>query len=138
VLEPGGHFAFATWDRTSAIPLLKLVFDDHIIPFFRGEDTHRFYVPFALHDPAVLTGLLTNAGFRNNKVQRVTFSGRAGSPKDVVHAFFLMHRMGREVREKDPAAVPRIAQALEQSIGEHFGAGEFSFELSAWIGIGQK
>jgi ubiquinone/menaquinone biosynthesis C-methylase UbiE len=138
VLRPGGHFAFATWDRTGAMPLLKLIWDDHVVPFFRGEDTHRFYVPFALHDPAILNGWLTKAGFTNNNVQRVTFSGSAGSSRDVVNAFFLKHRLGREVKEKDPAAFPRIAETLEQAIGEHFGAGEFSFELSAWIGIGQK
>ena len=138
VLKPGGHFAFATWDRTMSMPLFKLIIDDHVTPFFRGEDTQRFYVPFALNDPVLLNKFLVNAGFSNNKVIRVSFSGSARSPKDVVNGLFLMHPMGREVKEKDPAAVPRIAEALEHSISEHFGAGEFTFELSAWIGIGAK
>jgi len=138
VLKPGGHFAFATWDQTNAIPLLKLIIDDHIIPFFKGEDIHRFSVPFALHDPALLNHLLINAGFRDNKVRRVTFTGNAASPRDVLNGLFLKHPMGGEVKEKDPSAVPRIAESLEHSISENFGAGEFSFELKAWIGIGRK
>ncbi len=138
VLKPDGYFAFATWDRTTAIPLIKLIIDDHITPFFNGEDLSRFHVPFALHDPAVLNNFLLNAGFRGNKIRRVNFFGRAASPRDVVNGLFLMHPMGRQVREKDPAAVARIAEDLERSISETFGAGEFTFELSAWIGIGRK
>jgi ubiquinone/menaquinone biosynthesis C-methylase UbiE len=138
VLKPEGHFAFATWDRTSGIPLLKLIIDDHIVPLFEGEDTDRFYIPFALHDPRQLTHFLTNAGFTNNKVQRVAFVSRASSPREIVNAFFLRHSMGREVREKAPDAFPKVAETLERAIGERFGTGEFSFELSAWIGIGQK
>ena len=138
VLKPGGYFAFATWDRTNAIPLMKLIIDDHVTPFFTGEDHSRFHVPFALHDPALLSNFLINAGFRDNKVRRVSFFGSAASTKDVVNGLFLMHPMGRQVKEKDPAAVVRIAEDLEKSIGETFGTGEFTFELSAWIGIGRK
>lgn len=138
VLKPGGHFAFATWDRTTAMPLIKLIIDDHIAPFFEGEDLQRFHIPFALHDPAVLNDFLVSAGFRDIEVRRVTFPGRAVSPKHVVNGLFLLHPMSRAVKEKDPAAVPRIAEALERSISKAFGAGEFSFELSAWIGVGRK
>lgn len=138
VLKPGGYFAFATWDRTTAIPLLKLIIDDHIAPFFKGEDIGRFHVPFALHDPVLLNGFLANAGFGHHEVKRVTFFGRAASPRAVVNAFFLMHPMGRQVEEKDPAAVAPIARALEDSISKTFGAGEFTFELNAWLGIGRK
>ena len=138
VLKPGGHFAFMTWDSTKGNPLMKLIYDDHIIPFFKGEDVQRFYAPFALHDPERLDNMLRNGGFSDIKVRRVSFSGKAASPMDVVKGMFLLHRLGREVKEKDPTAVARIAEALERSIGEKFGAGEFSFELSAWISIGQK
>ena len=138
VLKPGGYFAFATWDRTSAIPLMKLIIDDHITPFFKGEDPDRFHVPFALHDPALLNNFLINAGFRDNGVRRVSFFGSAASPKDVVNGLFLKHPMGQQVKEKDPAAVVRIAEDLEKSISATFSTGEFTFELSAWIGIGRK
>ena len=80
VLRPGGYFAFATWDRTIAIPLIKLIVDDHIAPFFEGEDIERLHVPFALHDPAVLIRFLTNAGFKDCDVRRVTFTEEPRRP----------------------------------------------------------
>jgi ubiquinone/menaquinone biosynthesis C-methylase UbiE len=138
VLKPGGHVAFATWDRTTAIPLIKLFIEDHIIPFFKEEDPQRFRTPFSLHDPVELEELLKTAGFGEINVKRLSFRGEAASPKHAVNALFLKHRLGREVMEKDPAAVPRIAKALEKSVSENFGAGAFTFELSAWIAIGRK
>ena len=138
VLKPGGHFAFATWDRTAAIPLIKLIIDDHVAPLFKGEDIDRFHVPFALHDPSLLNNFLINAGFKDSSVRRVSFLGTAASPKHVVNGLFLMHPMSRQVKEKDPAAVVRIAKDLEESITTIFGPGKFTFELSAWIGIGRK
>jgi SAM-dependent methyltransferase len=138
VLKPGGHVAFMTWDRTTAIPLIKLIVDDHVAPFFAGADIQRFHVPFALNDPAVLNGLLTNAGFKDCNVRRVGFTGTAKSAMHVVNGLFLLHPTSKAVKEKDPAAVPRVAEALERAIREKFGDGEFSFELSAWIGVGRK
>jgi hypothetical protein len=85
-----------------------------------------------------LNKFLISAGFRDIEIRRVPFSGKAASARDVVNGLFLLHPMSRQVREKDPSAVVRIAEELEASIGETFGTGELTFELSAWIGIGRK
>jgi ubiquinone/menaquinone biosynthesis C-methylase UbiE len=138
VLKPGGYFVFATWDRTDAIPLFKLVIDDMVIPFFKGEDTSRFYMPFSLHDPQQLLGFLKQTGFKHNKVMHVVFTGHTDSPMNIVNGLFLKHPLGREVKEKDPAAYNHIAAEMEHRIIERFGPGPFEFELKALIGIGQK
>lgn len=138
VLEPGGYFVFMTWDRTADMPLFKLVIDDTVIPFFKGEDTTRFYTPFSLHDPEQLNGFLRQAGFRHNKVMHVVFEGQTGSPMNIVNGLFLKHPLGREVKEKDPTALDRIASEMEQLIIGQFGTDPVEFELKAFIGIGQK
>lgn len=138
VLKPGGHFVFATWDRTADTPLFRLVIDGNIVPFFDQEDTARFYLPFSLHDQGQMQRFLADAGFRNMKVMLIKFEGSAGSVKDIVNGLFLKHPMGRAVEEREPGAVSRIAAAMERSLVEYFGTGPFRFGLKAWIGMGQK
>lgn len=138
VLKPGGYFAFATWDRTDDTPLFKLVIDDTVIPFFEGEDTSRFYTPFSLHNPEQLLDFMKQAGFKHNKVTLVEFSGHTDSVMNIVSGLFVKHPLGREVKEKDPAAFNRIAAKLENRLTAYFGSLPFDFALKAWIGIGQK
>src|ERR1700761_3090253 len=47
ILKPGGKFMFSTWDDTLNMPLFKLMINETIVPNFDGEDTTRFFVPFA-------------------------------------------------------------------------------------------
>ncbi len=81
VLKPGGRFIFATWDRTENIPILNLIFNELVIPFFKGTDTTRFLVPFSLYEPAKLFDYLSEAGFTNNNVFRVEFKGSEFFPE---------------------------------------------------------
>jgi ubiquinone/menaquinone biosynthesis C-methylase UbiE len=138
VLKPGGKYIFATWDRTDNIPLFKLIFNDLVLPFFAGEDTTRFLVPFSLHDPVQLDHFMQQAGFKEHSVLPMKFTGSTALPIDIVNGLFLKHPLGREVAAKDPAAVERIAKDMEQQIVRQFGKGPLVFALAGWIGIGQK
>lgn len=138
VLRPGGRCVFSTWDKTENMPLLRLVFDELVIPFFEGEDITRFRVPFSMYDPAVLEGLLEGAGFTGNRVFSVDFRSGAASPEDIVNGFFLKHPLGRAVAEKDPEAVQGIAAEMLERIKARLGEGDIVVDLRAWIGIGQK
>ncbi|MBS1949324.1 MAG: methyltransferase domain-containing protein [Bacteroidetes bacterium] len=138
VLKPGGHFAFATWDRIADMPLFKIPLMDHIIPFFKGEDTSRFHLPFSLHDPRELLGFLKNAGFKHNKIMFIEFSGTTDDVMNIVNGMFLKHPLSRAVHDKDPARVSPIAVEIERSLTAFFGKAPFEFSLKAWIGIGQK
>ncbi|HCL83705.1 MAG TPA: hypothetical protein DIC22_07010 [Chitinophagaceae bacterium] len=138
VLKPGGRFIFATWDRTEDIPILNLIFNEWVIPFFEGEDTARFLIPFSLYEPAKLFDYLSEAGFTNNNVFRVEFKGRSSSPKNLVNGLFLKHPIGREVAKKDPAAMHPIAAEMEKHIVGQFGENDILFDLKALIGMGHK
>ncbi|QEH41926.1 class I SAM-dependent methyltransferase [Chitinophaga sp. XS-30] len=138
VLKPGGHFVFATWDRADSMPLTELLLNTLIIPVFKGEDTTRFCISTALHDPAVLNTYLENAGFQHHRVMFVSFKGHANSPQQVVNSYFLKHPLGRAAKEKEPADFDRIANELEEAVIQRFGTGAFEFELRALVGIGRK
>jgi SAM-dependent methyltransferase len=138
VLKPGGRFIFATWDSSENIPLFNIIFNELVIPFFKGEDATRFRTPFSLHEPAKLIDFLRESNFTNNSVLPIKFNGNSSSPKNVVDALFLKHPLGREVADKDPTAVNSIAEEMERRLTRQFGEGEFLFDLKALIGIGQK
>jgi ubiquinone/menaquinone biosynthesis C-methylase UbiE len=138
VLKPGGKFMFFTWDDTLNMPLFKLLVDDLILPHFRDEDTTRFKVPFAMHQPQLLIDCMKNAGFKNVVSNKIMLTSGASVPELVVKAFFRKHPLGKEVLAKDPSAFEAVAGAFQNGIVERFGAEKPSFELSAFLTTGLK
>jgi len=138
VLKCGGRLVFSTWDSVDNIPLLDLIFNQLILPFFKGEDLTRFLVPFSLYEPAVLSGLLRDAGFTDCRIVPIQFAGRSASPEGVVNGFLVKHPLGRQVAAKDPAAVQPMAEEMQRRLALRFGVSDLVFDLKALIGIGHK
>jgi ubiquinone/menaquinone biosynthesis C-methylase UbiE len=138
VLRPGGKFIFSTWDKTANVPLLKLIFNDTILPYFKGEDTTRFVVPFSLFDPLLLENWMEETGFRNIKISRLVLPSKATAAKEIVNAFFIKHSLGGEVAAKDPDDFARVARKMEDKIVRQFGAAEINFELTAFVAAAEK
>jgi ubiquinone/menaquinone biosynthesis C-methylase UbiE len=138
VLKPGGKYIFSTWDTTSNVPLLKLIFNDTILPYFKDEDTTRFLVPFSLFDPGLLENWMEEAGFRNIKIEHVVLPSKAPAAKEIVNAFFIKHSLGSEVAAKDPADFDKVAKKMQEEIIKQFGATDLNFELAAFVATGEK
>jgi SAM-dependent methyltransferase len=138
VLKSGGRFVFATWDKTRNIPVMSIILEDLIIPFFKDEDTSRFRIPFSMYEPAKMIEFFEAAGFVNNGVFPIEFSGICPSPMHMVNGMLLKHPLGREITSKDPNALMPIAEELERRIANELGKKNFPIELHAWIGMGQK
>ncbi len=136
ILKPGGRYIFSTWDSTESMPLLHIVFNETIIPFFREEDPARFITPFSLYKSSQLVDFLTAAGFRNSRVVPVHFTSRS-TVDNIVNGFLLKHPISRQVVSQDPAALPILAENMKNRITKEFGDGEISFELKSLIGIGE-
>jgi len=138
VLKPGGVFLFSTWEKTDDVGILKLVYNDHVLPFFAGEDSARFLVPFSLHNPKQLTSYLQAAHFVDPTVERVSLKGAGSSAADLVKGFFTTHSMGQEVADRDPKEFDAMARRMEQAIRERFGDRPVVCELFAYFGAGVK
>jgi SAM-dependent methyltransferase len=138
VLKPGGKFMYFTWDDTKKMPLFKLMINDYIVPNFEDEDTTRFFLPFSMYDPVVLENYLTGAGFKNVHAEHVALTSGVTTAKDVVDAFLLKHRLGREVAAKDPALLGPLSEKMEQEITSKFGEKDLQFGLSAFLTTGVK
>ena len=138
VLKPGGRFIFSTWDKTENIPVLKLVFNDVIIPCLGGDDPQRLLVPFSLHDPAQLQTWMHEAGFTNMDCNRVVLPSGADSPEQVINGLFVKHSLGQQVLEKDPEKYKEMEEKLVEGISREFGSAALKFDLAAFLTSGQK
>jgi ubiquinone/menaquinone biosynthesis C-methylase UbiE len=138
VLKPGGKFMFFTWDDTLHMPLFKTLVNDLILPHFKDEDTTRFFVPFALHDPKLLEGFLQKSGFKNIVVSKVVLGSGSSSPKNVADALYRKHPLGREIMAKEPLEFEPVAQKFEEEIAIQFGTESPVFHLSAFLTSGEK
>jgi ubiquinone/menaquinone biosynthesis C-methylase UbiE len=138
VLKPGGTFIFTTWDKTDNIPLLKLLFNDLILPCFKDEDTSRFLIPFSLFDPPLLEIWMKEANFSDVTISRVTLLSHAPTPQPIIDGFFLKHSLGKEVLEKSPADFNELIPKMEEQIIRQFGSANISFDLSAFYVSGKK
>jgi len=138
VLKPGGSFTFSTWERTENIDIFRLILNETIFPFFKGEDTTKFIVPFSMYDENVLKNYLLKAGFNEAKVERIVLPGEAPNPMHIVNGLLLKHSLGKEVYDRDPAALEPMAKKLEQAIIKRFSTGPIRCELAAFVSTGIK
>lgn len=138
VLKPGGRLIFSTWDSTREIPFLHLLFDEILLPFFQTPDKTKYVVPFHMHHPEQLDGLMDQAGFQHRSVEKIDLMGTSASPAELVQGFIYKHQMGHEIREQDPDAVERIAKSLEVEIGRRFGEGPVTCQLRCLVGTAQR
>jgi ubiquinone/menaquinone biosynthesis C-methylase UbiE len=138
VLKPGGVFLFSTWEKTDRVEIFKIIYNDHVIPFFASEDPARFVVPFSLHNPDQLKTFVTKAGFSQEKIEKVTLQGAGQSAHDLVQGFFVTHAVGQEVADRDPVAFESIAKSMEQAIVKKFNDKPVVCELTSYFGSGTK
>ncbi|GAC1303222.1 MAG: class I SAM-dependent methyltransferase [Mucilaginibacter sp.] len=138
VLKPGGRFIFTTWDKTENMPLLKLIFNDIMQPYFKPEDTARLFVPFALHNPAVMEGWMREAGFTDVRSERVVLPSGAPSAEPIVNGLFIKHSLGKEIMDSHPAEFENVAKRFTEGIEQQFGRTDIHFELSAFKVSGKK
>jgi ubiquinone/menaquinone biosynthesis C-methylase UbiE len=138
VLRPGGRFIFSTWDKLDNLPLLKLIFKEHVIAYFKHEDPARFQVPFSLHDTAVLKSWMEAAGFSHVETNRVQLVCHSPSVEEIVKGYFTKHSLGAEVYTKDPGAFDEMARKIEEDVIRLFGPTDINFELTAFFVSGEK
>ncbi|HEY9001858.1 MAG TPA: methyltransferase domain-containing protein [Mucilaginibacter sp.] len=138
VLKPGGKLMIFTWDDTLNMPLFKLLIDDLILPYFSGEDTTRFKVPFSLHDDKTLNKWLKNSGFKEAESTKISLPSGTSTSELIVTGLFSKHPLGKEIMTKDPDAFEPVALKFAEGITEEFGAENTSFPLSALLTTGVK
>jgi ubiquinone/menaquinone biosynthesis C-methylase UbiE len=138
VLKPGGKLMLFTWDDTLNIPLFKLLINDLMLPYFEGEDTTRFFVPFSLHDPQQLAGWLQDTGFKEAESKNIKLMSGNVSHEHIESGIFRKHPLGRQMMDKAPSAYETVAQKLREGITAMYPGENVSSPLSAFLTTGVK
>lgn len=93
--------------------------------------------PFAFADPALVRGVLSQAGFIPGAPQLIDYAYRAGEgPDAAAQALHFFQRIGpaaRMLATIEPDARPAILQRLAALLAEHARDGVVEFPASAWI-----
>lgn len=138
VLKPGGKFFFSTWDSSKNIPIINLVFNKVLLPFFKGDDTTIYLVPFSMSDLEQHKELLTKSRFKKIAVNNLKFRGSSPSAQEVVNGFILKHSLGKEISKKNPEALNELAAVALKKIEKEFGTNHVVSPLSAIFASGEK
>lgn len=70
VLKRGGIFLFSVWDRIEDNPA-SAINAETVEGLFPGDAEVRFRTPYEMHDPATLRPLLFEAGFREERIEKM-------------------------------------------------------------------
>ena len=133
VLNEGGHYLLAIWDkiernRLSEVAqrtLIELFPDDP--PLFIREG------PFGYADPLAIELDLHEAGFGTVDIETLEFRSRSSSARDAAMAFCYGTPMAIEVEDREPGSLERAFAAVEQAFGQFEAANGIDEPMAAHI-----
>lgn len=125
VLQPGGTFLFNVWDElvyNPRVSIIKRVMDD----IFK-EDAPSFLKkgPYSYFDKDEIRDSLTNAGFRNVRIDAVEKQGYYSSPDDLIKGFVDGSPLSEYMRDKPASIREALRSKLREELtiqAEQYGA----------------
>src|SRR5262249_22162248 len=120
VLKPGGRLYVSVWDSLAANPSARITHET-VATFFPKDPPGFYTVPFSLHDPEVVGGLLADAGFADIRWERVDKTGVSPSAADAVLGLIDGSPIYLAIMEKWPDAVPEIRAAIAKNLAASLG-----------------
>ena len=120
VLEPGGRFLFSVWDRLEDNPVPRIT-HEAIATFFPSDPPQFYTIPFSLHDPAVVRGLLEGAGFVDVRWERLDRTGMSPSAADATIGLIEGNPVYLAIMQRRPAALADIKATVARNVAAAFG-----------------
>lgn len=116
VLKPGGQFIFSTWDKAENHAFFDLVFNQHLIPYAKDKPAASLLVPFNMYDTKELKNYMSEAGFRDISIEKVTLETESPSAENISKAYFLPGN-NPEAEEALQKARTALVKDLESKFG---------------------
>ena len=120
VLKPGGRFLFNVWDSLASNDQSRVAHET-ILSFFETDPPRFFETPFGWHDTKRMRGFLEGAGFRDINVTPVDFDCVSPSAADAAAGLVQGTPVVVAVKERDPAQIPKLTDAVAQALREQLG-----------------
>ena len=132
VLAPGGTFLFSTWDSLEKNMFAKRAHET-IAGFFPDNPPTFYQVPFSLHRPDVLTGMLAETGFKDVQVDAVSFQGKSPSSRDLARGLVEGNPVGNTIRERGDIDEAAVIEAVARVVAAEFGDRPVRIPLHAFV-----
>jgi SAM-dependent methyltransferase len=120
VLAPGGRFVFNVWDRVEENPC-ALNYDEVMERMFPGDQELIFRVPFQMADEGLLRGLLEEAGFAAEKIEKVRVPVEGVTARDIATGQVRGSPRGLLLAKRGAdfdSVIDQVADALEKRGGK--------------------
>jgi len=133
VLKPGGQFIFVTWDKAENNITLNI--SQQTVIHYLKETPPPFYArPYAMHDPVELRNHLTDAGFSNTTIEKVTLYGECPTAMDAAIGFVEGNSIIHEILKDGTELLETIKSEIVEKINSRVSIDPVKSELNAWIG----
>src|SRR5260370_5438088 len=121
VLRPGGRLLVSVWDHLEDNPAPRITHET-VATYFPSDPPTFYAVPFSLHDPTVVHGLLDGAGFEDVQRQLMDPVGVAPSAAHAVVGLIEGNPIYGAIMERRPSALaeikPAVANTLPTTLGD--------------------
>ena len=120
VLKPGGRLYVSVWDSLAANPVPRITHET-VVTFFPKDPPSFYTVPFSLHDTAVVSGLIGDAGFTDIRWERVDKTGVSPSAADATFGVIDGSPIYLAIMERGPDALPELRAAIAKNLAAALG-----------------
>jgi SAM-dependent methyltransferase len=133
VLKPDGRFIFNVWDSLPNNPVFETV--QRTVADLYPEKPPGFIsrTPCGYHDPDTIRRDLRTAGFQDCRIELVTKTWNASSPRDPAIAFCQGSPMLQEIMTVDPSGPGRAIDAVVAAIAAHHPEVPPAFQTQALV-----
>ena len=115
VLKPGGVFLVSVWDRLEDNPVPRITHET-VRTFFPADPPQFYTIPFSLHDVAVVSRWLEDAGFVDVRGERIERRGESPSAADAVIGLIEGNPIYQAIMDRRPSALPEIESTLAKNL----------------------
>jgi hypothetical protein len=132
VLKPGGVFVFNVWDAIEHNELCQIAHET-IAGYFDKDPPTFYQVPFGYHDQDEIRRVLTEAGFRDVRLDVVEKLSGAGRAEETATGLVQGNPVSAAIAERDPSLLPVITNAITKALTNRFGPGDLRAPLRAIV-----
>ncbi|HKB07582.1 MAG TPA: methyltransferase domain-containing protein [Candidatus Polarisedimenticolia bacterium] len=132
VLAPGGTCLLSTWDSLERNQFAKIAHET-INSFFKSDPPTFYQVPFSLDRKDELISLATNAGFKEIRVEPVSFEGTSVSARSLATGLVEGNPVGNTIRERGGINEDEVIAAVAKVLGRGFGEAPVRIPLHALV-----
>ncbi len=137
VLKSSGMLLLNVWGSLADNPIASVAHE--VAASFFPTDPPKFYtIPFGLHDEALLTRMMSEAGFSNVSCETVDFIGESESPESAAKGLVLGTPLVTAIQERGTINPTVIVHAVAARLTTEGGAAPMRLPMRALVLTGVR